>query len=127
MLLQREGFISLAQRTARYWRMTLCSFQHTSSGSAGDSAYDSCCSAGCNLNVIVNLVFADDGGWLVVVDVALKASISGWLRFMRPILLERVSFFRRLALFLDDLKRIVLLGDWNAILDPKVDRVWSGT
>ena len=36
---------------------------------------------------------------------------------------ERVSFFRRLAPFLDDLKRLVLMGDWNAILDPKKDRV----
>ena len=40
---------------------------------------------------------------------------------------ERVSFFRRLAPFLDDTKRLVLMGDWNAILDPKIDKVRQGT
>ena len=39
---------------------------------------------------------------------------------------ERVSFFRRLAPFLDDTKRLVLMGDWNAILDPKIDKVGRG-
>ena len=46
---------------------------------------------------------------------------------MRPISLWRgVSFFRRLAPFLDDTKRLVLMGDWNAILDPKIDKVGRG-
>ena len=35
---------------------------------------------------------------------------------------ERRSFYRRLEPFLDDSKRIILMGDWNAILDPKVDK-----
>ena len=39
---------------------------------------------------------------------------------------ERASFFRRLAPFLDDSKRPVLMGDWNAILDPKIDKVGWG-
>ena len=39
---------------------------------------------------------------------------------------KRVSFFRQLAPFLDDTKRLVLLGDWNAILDPKIDKVRRG-
>ena len=42
------------------------------------------------------------------------------------IVAERVSFFRRLAPFLDDTKRLVLMGDWNAILDPKIDKVGRG-
>ena len=33
---------------------------------------------------------------------------------------ERRSFFRRLGLFLDDSKQIVLMVDWNVILDPKL-------
>ena len=37
------------------------------------------------------------------------------------IAIERV-FFRRLAPFLDDPKRIVLMGNWNAILDPKKNK-----
>ena len=28
--------------------------------------------------------------------------------------------------FLNNLKRIVLVSDWNAILDPKIDRVRRG-
>ena len=37
-----------------------------------------------------------------------------------------VFLFCRLALFLDDSKRLVLMGDWNAILDPKIDKVGRG-
>ena len=44
---------------------------------------------------------------------------------MYPISLQRgfPFFFRRLVLFLDDSKQLVLMGDWNAILDPKIDKV----
>ena len=45
---------------------------------------------------------------------------------MPDITAERVSFFRRLGPFLDVTKRLVLMGDWNAILDPKVDKVGRG-
>ena len=46
---------------------------------------------------------------------------------MRLISLQRgFSFFRRLALLLDDWKRIVLVSDWNVILDSKIDRVSRG-
>ena len=37
--------------------------------------------------------------------------------------MERVSFFRPSAPFLDDTKRLVLMRDWNAILVPKTDKV----
>ena len=36
----------------------------------------------------VNLVLADDGGWLVVADVAVKDSSSEWSWFMHPIWLS---------------------------------------
>ena len=39
---------------------------------------------------------------------------------------ERRSFLRCLELFLDDPKRIVLVGDWNAIFDLKIVRVERG-
>ena len=35
---------------------------------------------------------------------------------------ERRSYFWWLGPFLDDPKQIVLVGDWNAILDPKIDK-----
>ena len=42
------------------------------------------------------------------------------------IAVERTSFFRRLAPLLDDSKWLVLMGDWNAILHPKIDKVGQG-
>ena len=39
---------------------------------------------------------------------------------------ERCPFLRQLGSFLDALRRTVLMGDWNAILDPNIDRVSRG-
>ena len=71
---------------------------------------------GCNLNAIVNLVFAYDGEQLFWVVVVYTPSSIG----------ERCSFFQQLGLFLDDLKWLVLVGDWNAILGPKLDKPGQG-
>ena len=97
------------------------------------SAYGSCCSAGVSLLVErsldadVNVVFAGDGGRLLVADVAVKSFKFRLVMVYAPnTSVERVSFFRRLAPFLDDSKWIVLMGDWNAILDPKIDKVKRG-
>ena len=87
------------------------------------SAYGSRVSAWVSLLVGRSLdadvvVFAGDGGRLVMVDVAVKSFKFRLVAVYAPnIAAERVSFFRRLAPFLDDTKRLVLLGDWNAILD----------
>ena len=51
--------------------------------------------------------------WVVVVY---APSIAG----------ETRSIFRQLAPFLDDPKWLVLVDDWNMILDPKIDRVRQG-
>ena len=60
-------------------------------------------------------------------DVAVKSFKFRLVAVYAPsIIAERVSFFRRLAPFLDDTKRLVLMGDWNAILDPKIDKVGRG-
>ena len=48
---------------------------------------------GHSLNAIVNLVFADNGGQLVVVDIAIKSFNSGWSRFLHPIALARDAPF----------------------------------
>ena len=96
------------------------------------SAYGSHTSVGVSLLVGRSLdadvdVFAGDGGRLVVADVAVKSFKFRLVAVYAPnIVLERVSFFRRLAPFLDDTKRLVLMGDWNAILDPKIDKVGRG-
>ena len=97
------------------------------------SAYSSRTSAGVSLlvgfslDVDVDVVFAGDGGWLVVADVAVKSFKFRLVAvYAFNITAERVSFFRRLAPFLEDTKRLVLMGDWNAILDPKIDKVGRG-
>ena len=97
------------------------------------SAYGSRSSAGVSLLVGRSLdgdedvVFADDGGQLFVADVAVK-SFKFWLVavYAPNIAAEMVSFFRLLAPFQDDLKRLVLTGDWNAILDLKIDKIEWG-
>ena len=97
------------------------------------SAYGSRISAGVSLLVgrsldaDVDVVFAGDGGRLVVADVAVKSfKFRLVVVYASNIAAERFSFFRRLAPFLDDTKRLVLMGDWNAILDPKIDKVGQG-
>ena len=75
----------------------------------------------------VNVVFADDGGRLVVADVAVKSFKFRLVVVFAPNTpVERVSFFRWFAPFLDDSKRLVLMGDWNVILDPKIEKVGRG-
>ena len=87
------------------------------------SAYGSRASAGVSLLVgrsldaDVDVVFAGDGGRLVVADVAVKSFKFRLVAVYAPnFTAERVSFFRRLAPFLDDTKR----------LDPKIDKVGRG-
>ena len=97
------------------------------------SAYGRCTSGGVSLLVgfsldaDVDVVFAGDGGLLVVADVAVKSFKFRLVAvYASNIAAERISFFRRLAPFQDDTKRLVLMGDWNAILDPKIDKVGWG-
>ena len=83
---------------------------------------------GRNLDADVDVVFAGDEGRLIVADVAVKSFKFRLVMVYAPnIAAERISFFRRLAPFLNDSKRLVLRGDWNAILDPKIDKIRWGT
>ena len=79
-----------------------------------------------SLDADVDVVLAGGGGRLVVADVAVKSFKFRLVAIFASNIAERVSFFRRLAPFLDDTKRLVLKGDWNAILDPKIDKVGRG-
>ena len=63
------------------------------------------------------------GDRLVVADVAVKSFKLRLVVYAPNTPVERVSFFRRLAPFLDDSEGLVLMGDWNAIIDPKIDKV----
>ena len=91
------------------------------------SAYGSRSSAGVSLLVGCSLDADVDGGRLVVADVAVKSFKFRLVVVYAPnTAVERVSFFRRLVPFLDDSKRLVLLGDWNAILDPQRIKAGQG-
>ena len=82
---------------------------------------------GRSLDADVDVVFAGDGGRLVVADVAVGGFRFRLVAVCAPsVVVEGVSFFRRLAPFLDDAKRLVLVGDWSAILDPGMDGVGRG-
>ena len=95
------------------------------------SAFGSRCGAGVSLlvgrslNANVNLVFAGDEGRLFVADIVVKTFEFQVVAVYAPNG-ERRSFFRWLERFLDDSKRLVLVGDWNAILDPKIDKGGRG-
>ena len=79
---------------------------------------------GASLDADVDIVFAGDGSRLVVADVAVKSFKFRLVAVYAPnIAAERVSFFRRSAPFRDESMRLVLTTDWNAILDPKTDKV----
>ena len=82
---------------------------------------------GHSLDTNVNLVFAGDGSRLIVTDVAVK---SFEFRVVAVYVLnsagERRSFIRRLETFVEDPRRLVLVADWNVILDPKLGRVVRG-
>ena len=97
------------------------------------SAYGSRSSAGVallvgrSLDADVDVLFAGDVGRLVVADVAVKSfKFRLVVVYARNIAAERVCFFCRLAPFLDDSNQLVLMGDWNVILDPKIDKVGRG-
>ena len=78
---------------------------------------------GYSLDTNVNLIFAGDGRRLVVADLAVKRFEFRVVMVYAPnIAAERRSFFRWLDSFLDDTKWLVLVDDWNAILDPKIDK-----
>ena len=67
---------------------------------------------GRSLNTDLNLVFADDGGHLVVADVVVQSFEFRVASVYAPnIGAERISLFQRLVLFLNEMKGIVLMGD----------------
>ena len=77
-----------------------------------------------SLDADVNVVFAGDESRLVVADIAVKSFKFRVVVVYAPnSIAERTSFFHRLAPFLNDSKRLALMVDWNAILDPKIDKV----
>ena len=82
---------------------------------------------GRSLDADINVVFANDEGRLVVADVPVKSFKFRVVVVYAPNTpVERVSLFRRLASFLDDSKRLLFMVGWNAILDPKTNKIEQG-
>ena len=77
-----------------------------------------------SLDARVNVVYAGASGRLVVVDVAVKNSEFRIVAAYAPNdIAGRRSFFRQLGSYLTDKRRrVILMGDWNAVLDPNLDR-----
>ena len=122
MLLQCKKPTSLAALTVRCWKVTNVFSAYGSRASTGVSLL-----VRRSLDADVDVVFASDGGRLVTADVAVKSFKFRLVAvYASNIAAERISFFCRLGPFLDDTKRLVLMGDWNAILDPKIDKVGQG-
>ena len=119
MSLQHRRPTSFALRTAGCWKVILTFSQPRSTGVS--------LLIGHSLDADVDVDFASDGGRLVVADVAVKSfKFQLVVVYALNILVERVSFFRLLAPFRDDSKLLVLMSDWNAILDPNIDKVGRG-
>ena len=82
---------------------------------------------GHSLDAVVNVVFAGDRGRLLVADVAVKTFEFRIAAVHMPnSAVERRSFLQWLGSFLEASRWTVLVGDWNAILDPNIDKVGRG-
>ena len=80
-----------------------------------------------SLGATVNVVFAGAAGRLIVADVAVNSRKFRIVAVYAPNSPgERVSFFRELEPYLTFSERLVLVGDWNAILDPNIDKGGRG-
>ena len=92
MTLRCRRLTSFALRTVGCWRTILTFFQHTAAAVALGSLL-----VGRSLDADVDVVFAGDGGRLVVADVAVKSFKFRLVVVYAPnTAVERVSFFRRL-------------------------------
>ena len=123
----QETHFHLRCRTVGWWKNNFKRFsQHMGSHtSTGVSLL-----VGCSLNADCwTLFFAGDRGQLVCGRcLPLKSfSVPSGCGFMRPTSLRiGFPFFIHWHRSWDDTKRLVLMGDWNAILDPKIDMVGWG-
>ena len=103
------------------WRMTLSFLQHTRAAVVLESF--------CDLDAALTQmsILSGDGDRLVVADVALKTfEFRVVVVYAHNTAEERHFFFRQLRPFLDNPMQLVLGGDWNATLDPKLDKFGWG-
>jgi len=76
-----------------------------------------------NLHASCSLVFSDPTGRLCVVDATIEGRAFRFIGVYGPnATSELPDFFRRIEPYVTSSRRVVLTGDWNAVLDPRVDR-----
>ena len=69
------------------------------------------------------LVLSDLAGRLCVLDVTIKDKAFRLIGVYGPnATSELPAFFRRIEPYVVPSKRVILVGDWNAVLDPNLDR-----
>ena len=69
------------------------------------------------------LVLSDPAGRLCVLDVTIKGKVFRLIGVYGPnATSELPAFFRRIEPYVVPSKRVILVGDWNAVLDPNLDR-----
>ena len=123
MLLRCRRLTSFLLRTVERWRTILTFSLHT----AAAVVLGSLCLLNAALMLMLTLFLQVTGADWLWPDVAVKSFKFRLVVVYAPnTTVERISFFRRLAPFLDDSKRLVVMGDWNAILDTNIDKVRQG-
>ena len=76
-----------------------------------------------HLDATCALVLSDPAGRLCVVDVAIKDKAFRLFGFYGPnATSELPAFFRRIEPYVISSKRVILVGDWNAVLNPNLNR-----
>ena len=74
------------------------------------------------------LVLSDPAGRLCVLDVTIKDKAFRLIGvYGHNVTSELPAFFRRIEPYVVPSKRVILVGDWNAVLDPNLDRGASST
>ena len=69
------------------------------------------------------LVLSDLAGRLCVLDITIKDKAFWLIGVYGPnVTSELPAFFRRIGPYVISSKRVILVGDWNAVLDPNLDR-----
>ena len=75
------------------------------------------------LDATCALVLSDPAGRLCVVDVTIKDKAFRLIGVYGPnATSELPAFFRRIEPYVIPSKWVILVGDWNAVLDPNLDR-----
>ena len=75
-----------------------------------------------HLDATCALVLSDPAGRLCVLDITIKDKAFRQIGVYGPnVTSELPAFFRRIEPYVVLSKRVILVGDWNAVLDPNLD------